>query len=382
MAGAQRPGHGESDVPQQERTGGWLGPVSQTCLRLLIVAVAVVAVVYVAAALRLVVLPLALAVVLATFLHPAVRWLTVRRTPDALAAGTVLLVALLAAAAVLAVVVPQTVGELAALDVSLTGGVDVVQRWLTDGPLGASETEVNAWVDRAEDEIRDNAGNLTRGVVTGAAFAAELLTGLALAVVLLFFLLKDGRRICAWLLGLVPAAHRDDAEAIGERSWTTLGGYLRGVTLVALFDAVFIGLALLIIGVPLVVPLTVLTFIGAFVPIVGAFVAGIAAVLVALVSLGPVAALGVAAAVIVVQQLEGNLFQPVVVGRSVNLHPIAILLAVTAGTVLGGIIGAVVATPLAAVGAAALRYLRFERSAGAGSGSSGTRSAAAASRDG
>jgi len=291
------------EVPRDATPRGWLRPVSESCLRLLIVA-----------------------------------------------------------AAVLAIVLPQTVGELAALDLGVTGGIDVVQRWLTEGPLGASEAQVNAWVDRAEQEVRDNAGQLTRGVVTGATVAAELLTGLLLAVVVLFFLLKDGRRIWAWLLDLLPAGRRRDAREIGERAWTTLGGYLRGVTLVALFDAVFIGLALLLIGVPLVLPLAVLTFVGAFVPIVGAFVAGIAAVLVALVALGPVSALLVGVAVIVVQQLEGNFFQPVVVGRSVNLHPIVILLAVTAGTVVAGIVGAVVATPLVAVGAAALRYVRFERS--------------------
>ncbi len=105
-----------------------------------------------------------------------------------------------------------------------------MQRWLTDGPLGVSESQINAWIDRAEQEVRDNAGQVSRGVVSGATVAAEIIAGLALADVLLFFLLNDGRSICAWLLDLVPAAHRVDAGAIGERAWATLGGYLRGVT--------------------------------------------------------------------------------------------------------------------------------------------------------
>jgi predicted PurR-regulated permease PerM len=184
---------------------------------------------------------------------------------------------------------------------------------------------------------------------------------LSLALVLLFFLLKDGERIWGWVIDLVPSGHRDDARAIGDRAWATLGGYLRGVTLVALFDAVFIALTLIVVGVPFVLPLALLTFIGAYVPIVGAFVAGLAAVLVALVALGTQAALVVAAAVVVVQQVESNFFQPVVMGRTVRVHPVAILLAVTAGGVVGGIIGAIIATPIVGVAAAVLRYLRFER---------------------
>ena len=348
--------------------GRWLRPAADASLRLLIVGVAVAATFYVAAQLRLVVLPSMLALVMATLLHPPVAHLKSRGIPDGVAALVVLVVALSLVAAVAALILPRAIADFDDLNVSIAGGIDVLQRLLTDGALGVSEDQLREWLDRAEQELRDNAGRITRGAVSGAVLVVEVVAGLVLALVLLFFLLKDGERIWAWIVDLVPPAYRADARSIGERGWATLGGYLRGVTLVALFDAVFIALALVIVGVPLVLPLGVLTFVGAYVPIVGAFVAGLAAVLVALVALGPVAALVVAAAVFAVQQIESNFFQPVVVGRSVRVHPVVILLAVTAGAVLGGILGAIVATPVVAVSAAILRYLRFERREAAPSG--------------
>lgn len=343
----------------------WLRSVADGCLRALIIGVAIVALLYLAALLRLVVLPVALAVVLATLLHPAVRALRNRGAPDGVAAFAVLATALLMLASTLALVVPSAVSELDDLDVTITGGIEVVQRWLSDGVLGISGDQIGTWFDQAENQVRDNAADLARGAVIGATLLAELLAGMALAVVLLFFLLKDGERIWAWLRDLFPERHRTDVQNLGASVWTTLGGYLRGVTLVALFDAVFIGIALIIMGVPLLVPLVVMTFIGAYIPIVGAFVAGLAAVLVALVAVGPVGAMVVGLVVLFVQQVESNFFQPVVVGRSVRVHPVGILLGVTAGAVLAGIVGAIVATPVVAVLAAVLRYLRFERVADA-----------------
>jgi predicted PurR-regulated permease PerM len=229
----------------------------------------------------------------------------------------VLLTALLVLAGVLAVVVPPAAGELDDLDdlddldVTISGGVEVVQRWLSDGVLGFSGDQVATWLEQVERQVRDNAGNLARGAVTGATLVAEVLVGLSLAVVLLFFLLKDGEEIWAWLRDLFPARHRTDvhtiARACGRRSAGTCAAsrWSRCV--------------------------------------------------------GPVGAIVVALAVLIVRQVESNFFQPVVVGRSVRVHPIGILLGVTAGAVLAGIVGAIVATPAVAVSAPVLRYLRFER---------------------
>jgi predicted PurR-regulated permease PerM len=198
-------------------------------------------------------------------------------------------------------------------------------------------------------------------VVTGALFVTELIAGLLLALVLLFFVLKDGYRIWDWIVSLVPGRRREGLREVGSASWSTLGHYLRGVASVALFDAVTIGVALAILGVPLVLPLAVLTFFGAFFPLVGAFTAGFVAALVALVSEGVVTALIVVGVITAIQQLEGDVIYPVLVGRQIRLHPVAILLVLTAGAVVAGIVGALFAVPAAAVAWTAIQHVRGER---------------------
>ncbi|MBC7290722.1 MAG: AI-2E family transporter, partial [Actinotalea sp.] len=187
------------------------------------------------------------------------------------------------------------------------------------------------------------------GAVAGATALAEVLTGTVLALVVLFFLLRDHRTIWQFILRPLPPGQRVRADRIGENAVEVLGGYVRGVAIIAFVDAFFIGLALVVLGVPLALPLAVLVFIGAFIPILGATLAGTFATLVALVSDGPVTALIVLAVVIGVNQLEGNFLEPVVLGRTLHLHPLAVLLALTAGTILSGIVGALLAVPLAAV---------------------------------
>jgi predicted PurR-regulated permease PerM len=187
------------------------------------------------------------------------------------------------------------------------------------------------------------------GLEIDAALAVEIVTGAVLAAVTLFFLVKDGHAIWPRAVRLFPPRARDDVRAIGELAWDTAAGYIRSLTIVAAVDAVLIALALWLIGVPFVLPLAALTFVGGFFPIVGAFVAGTAAALVALVAEGWTAALLVVGATILVQQLEGNVLQPYVVGSAVRVHPLAILLAITAGGILWGIAGAFLAVPLVAV---------------------------------
>jgi predicted PurR-regulated permease PerM len=309
------------------------------------------------------VLPVLLAIVLSTFLTPPVRWLKGLGWRSGPAAVTVLLAALLVLGGIVAVLVPLAVDEFDALDVSVTGSIDTVQAWLRD-TLPFSAQEISDAIERLQAQLRSSLDALAQGVAGGALVALEIVTGLLLAIVVLFFLLKDGERIWAWLVSLVTPARRDDVREIGERAWHALAGFVRGQTLVALFDAVLIGSAIAIIGVPLALPLAVLTFFGAYVPVIGATVTGLLAVLVALASEGLVAAIAVLAAILVVQQIEGNVFQPVVVGRAVEVHPLAILLGVTAGGVLAGIIGAMIAAPIVAVGGAVLRYVREQSEAG------------------
>jgi putative heme transporter len=195
-------------------------------------------------------------------------------------------------------------------------------------------------------------------VLSGAMTFGQILASALLTVVLVFFFVKDGQRIWDWTARLFPASVRGRVHEAGESSWAVLGAYMRGVVLVATFDAVFIGLGMALVGMPLVLPLAVLTFLAAFVPIVGAFVAGAAAVLIALVSNGFVAALIVLGIVLLVQQLEGNVLYPLILKRTMEMHPVATLLAVSTGGVLAGIIGALVAIPLTAMVATTLPILR------------------------
>lgn len=299
--------------------------------------------------LRLVVLPVIAALFLSTILHPAVRQLRGKGWPDGLAALATLLVTLLLFGGVVALMAPSVTNEVDQLAHEVADGVEEVGDWLFAGPFGLSETQVRDYVEQAGDQVRDSAAPIASGVVGGALLAIEIVVGALLTLVLLFFFLKDGGRLWAGVLSLVPADGRERAARIGTESWDALQGYLRGITVVALFDAVFIGLALWLLGVPLVIPLATLTFFAAYIPIAGAFTAGLAAVLVALVSEGVGTAIAVTIAIAAVQQIESNLLHPVVVGRSVRLHPVVILVSVAAGAITAGIVGAFLAVPIAAV---------------------------------
>ena len=326
--------------------------------RLLVVAAALALVAFALAELRLVVMSLFVAVFVTALLRQPTEWLRRQGLPPALAALGSLLPALALAAAVVALIMPAFVGQLDELRRSLEAGVRQVGDWLLEGPLDLTEAQLNDSIDRGLKELGSRGDALVSGALSGAMLVAEAVAGLLLALVLAFFFLKDGDRMWRWLVELLPPPRRAGAEELGARSWTTLAGYLRGVTIVALFDAVFIGLALVVLGVPAALPLAVLTFFGAYIPIAGAFLTGIAAVLVALVADGVGTAAIVAAAVIFVQQVESNVLQPVVVGRAVALHPVVILLAVTSGGLIAGILGALVAVPIAAVGARVLEFVR------------------------
>jgi predicted PurR-regulated permease PerM len=338
--------------------GGRLRRVGETCLWTLVIAATAIATIWAAGQLRIVVLPVAMAVVLATFLWPATRRLRDLGLPRGAAATAVLGVAITALTALLGLVLPQTINEFGELDVGVSEGLATIEDWLVNGTLGLSPDQVDDVADSLREHAQASAGTVAGGALTGALLLTEIIAGVVIATVVLFFFLKDGDRIWNWVCGLVAAEHRDAVGEIGSRSWRALGAFLRGQALVALFDAVFIGLALVIVGTPLVLPLVVLTFFGAFIPIIGAFLAGAAAVLVALVFQGVTEALIVLAAIVVVQQIESNVFAPVIVGRSVKVHPLAILLGVTIGFTVGGIIGALVAAPLVAVGSTILAYLR------------------------
>jgi predicted PurR-regulated permease PerM len=333
--------------------------------RLLVLAAGVVVLARALAELRLVVLPCLLAVLLATVLWPAVAWLRARRVPAAAAAALVLTGFLAVLAGVVAALGPAVAAQTDELGRELVTGADQVTDWVANGPLAGAAPDVDRSVESALEYARDNAGRIGGGVLSGAALAVEVLAGLLLALVVTFFLLKDGEAFRDRTLELLAAGRRAAAERLGFQVWRTLGGYVRGLAVVAVFDAVVIGLALLAIGVPLVLPLAVLTFFGAFLPIIGAFLAGLAAALVALVAGGVGDAILVVVAITIIQQIESQVLYPVVVGRSLDLHPLPILLAVTAGGVLYGIVGAALGAPVLAVAARIAGFAHQSGPAGA-----------------
>ncbi len=332
--------------------------LGEAALWTLVIAAFTIVLFWAAGKLRIVVLPVGLALILCTFLWPASRRLRDIGLPRAAAATVVLSLALMALTAVIALFAPQTIDEFGELDVRIADGLETIEDWLVEGGPGLSQEQVDDVADRIRQQAEDSVGTLAGGALSGALLVVEVIAAVLIAIVVLFFFLKDGDRMWEWICALFPPEHRGSVREMGSRSWTTLAAFVRGQALVALFDAVFIGVALVIVGTPLVLPLVVLTFFGAFIPIIGAFVAGGAAVLVALAFQGFTAAMIVLAAIVVVQQVESSVFAPVVVGRSVKVHPVAILLAVTAGVTIGGIIGALVATPVLAVASTILAYLR------------------------
>ncbi len=326
--------------------------------RLLVIAAAVVLAARAMADLRLVVLPPVVALFLTTMLWPVVVWLRRHRVPAGAAAALVLAGFLAVIAAVVAALGPVVAAQTDDLGRELVTGVEQVTDWVASRPLAGATPDLDRSVDSALEYARENAGRIGGGLLTGAALAVEVVAGLLLALVATFFLLKDGDALRDRALGWMLPQRREAAASLGLSVWSTLGGYVRGLAIVAVFDAVVIGLALLAIGVPLVIPLAVLTFCGAFIPIVGAFAAGLAAALVALVAGGVGDALLVVAAITVIQQVESQLLYPVVVGRSLDLHPLPLLLAVTAGGVLYGIVGAALGAPVLATAARVAEHAR------------------------
>jgi predicted PurR-regulated permease PerM len=329
----------------------WLRVAAAWSWRFLLLAAAIAVTARIIVELLLVVLPVILALFATTVLVPPAQALRARGVPNAVAAASVIGIVLAAFAALIALLGPPVLAELDRLALQVDQGVVAVAAWLTDGPLGLSDSDL----ERGLEELRSNAGRVFSGVLSGAALVASAVVVLLMTVVLTFFFVKDGERMWSWLVAHLPAPQQRRVRAIGAGAWRTLGAYLRGVSVVALFDAVFIGIALALIGVPFVLPLAVLTFVGAFVPIVGAVAAGSAAALVALMSDGIEGALLVVAAVVAVQQIESQVLSPVVLGRVLELHPVPILLAVTAGGLLYGVIGAFLAAPLLAVAVSAVR---------------------------
>ncbi|CCQ45189.1 conserved hypothetical protein [Pseudarthrobacter siccitolerans] len=324
-----------------------LGRVGTRAAQVLLILTVAVVSVYALMQIKLLVIPVLIALILAAAIGPFVNMLRRRGVPGGVATG-IAFVALLALLAGISTVIYFSVrnqwGELAA---QASSGLDELEQFLLTGPVPIEQEQL----DQAREGIVQFAtsSQVRSGAITGLSVVTEFIAGASLMVVILFFFLKDGAKIWNFLLRPFSGQREAKLRRVGSRTLEVLGGYVRGTAIVALVDTVAIGAALLIMQVPLAFPLAIIVFIGAFIPLVGATVAGILAALVALVANGPVVALIVVAVVVAVNQLEGDLLQPVVMGKSLQLHALVILMALTAGTILAGIVGAVLSVPLAAV---------------------------------
>jgi predicted PurR-regulated permease PerM len=353
----------EREVPaaarrREARVDAAFSRLATLSLRFLLVSAAVVVLGYLLGAFWVILLPVLLGLLLATVLWPPVRVLRDRGVPGALASIGVLLLALLLLVGLVGGLAPQVTSQSQELADQVSGGLRELQDALIGPPFNLGQEQIGQAVDDVIGQLQANAQNIATGVLSGAAAAGSVLLTFVLALVLCFFYLKDGPKFLPWTAGLVGPRAAPHVAALARRSWVTLSGFIRAQAVVGLVDAVFIGIGLAVLGVPLALPLAVLVFFGAFIPIIGAFVTGALAALVALVANGWVTALIVIGLVLVVQQLEGNVLQPILVGRTLDLHPALVILAVTAGGTLSGIIGAFLAVPLVAVGAVAVRYAR------------------------
>ncbi|MFY9335056.1 MAG: AI-2E family transporter [Mycobacterium sp.] len=325
--------------------------------RLLVILGAIVALLWLIHQLEVIVVPVALAVILTALLLPAVDWLDRRGAPRGAAVALVLLSGFAFFGGIMSFVVSQFISGLPDLTEQVTRSIDNATRWLIEGPAHLSLEQIDKAGDAAAKALRDNQEKLTLGALSTAATLTEIVTGALLMVFTLIFLLYGGRSIYAYLTRIVPAHTRDRVREAGRAGFGSLIGYVRATLLVALVDAIGIGTGLAIMGVPLALPLASLVFLGAFIPLVGAVLSGFLAVVVALLAKGFFYALLTFGLVIAVQQLEAHVLQPLVMGRAVSIHPLAIVLALATGAVLAGIIGALLAVPVLAFLNSAFRVL-------------------------
>lgn len=330
-----------------------LGRLAIRCAQVLLVLLVTGVVVYAGVQLKVIVIPVLLALIIASAIAPFIGWLVRHRWPRMLATWTALLAGIVVIGGIVTLVVFGIRSEWEMLVEAVTRGIDTVQDFIASGALPISDEQLTDLRDTVVDFLTSAEFGL--GAVAGVGTAVEVIAGLVLMVVLLFFFLKDGPAIWAFLISPLRPEVRDRAKRVGGRAVEVLGGYLSGTAIIALVDGVVIGGALFIMQVPLALPLAILVFLGGFIPIVGATVTGIAAALVALVTNDLVTALIIGGVVIAINQLEGDLLAPFVLGKSLQLHALVVLLALSAGTILGGIIGTFLGVPIAAVAWAVIK---------------------------
>jgi predicted PurR-regulated permease PerM len=327
--------------------------------RVLVIAAAGYLILWLVAFFAVITIPLAVALLITALASPLVRLLHRIGLPRGLATLLVMIGGIAAVGALLTYAGQQIASGANDLADSTVKGLGEVKDWLKDGPLDASDSQINDYIERAQDGITNavGEGDVVGRVTELSSTVGHVLAGLFIVLFATYFFLADGDRIWAWLVRLAPRAARERVDSSGRIAWISLTQFVRATVIVALTDAIGIAIGAAVLQVPFVLAIGVLVFLGAFVPLVGATVAGTVAVLVALVDQGPVTALLMLAVVIGVQQLEGHVLQPFLLGRWVSVHPLGVILAIGAGVLVAGVVGALVAVPLAAALNAVVQHL-------------------------
>ena len=327
--------------------------------RLLVIAACAWLLGYLVSFFAVVVIPVVVALLISALVVPVVDWLErigVRRS----AASILVVVMTIGVVVALVGFAGQQVANGASdLADSSVEGLQKIKDWLRDGPLHASDSQINDYIQSVQDAIskQTKEGGVVGRVTEVGAAVGHILAGFFIVLFSTFFFLSDGNRIWAWVVRLSPRAARERVDSSGRVAWISLTQFVRATVIVAATDGLLIGIGAAVLSVPFSLAIGVLVFLGAFVPIVGATVAGTVAVLVALVDQGPVRALIMLAVVIGVQQLEGHVLQPFLMGRWVSVHPLGVILAIGAGVLTAGVAGALVAVPLAAAVNAVVQHL-------------------------
>lgn len=332
----------EDDVPRGLRVA------AAYAWRLLVIGAVVYVAIVLLARLEVVAVAVFAGLIITALVGPFVRLLH-KFLPRGISVAVGLLLSIVAVLGVFTFIGTEVANQVPTLSVKFRDGISQIEMWLREGPLHWDAERIETYTDDFRNWIADNQTGLAERAIGGAGTVAEILTALALALFSAVFFMAGGERIWDWLLSLVPRRQRPRVDGAGLVAWGTFAGYTRGIVVVAATNAVLVAIGLTVLRVPLSVPLALLVFFGSFIPIVGAPIAMIIAAIVALAAQGPLIALGVIVLIALIGQFEGHVLQPLVMAKAVNIHPLAVALSVVAGTVLAGIVGAIIAVPVVSV---------------------------------
>ncbi|WP_231556291.1 AI-2E family transporter [Cryobacterium sp. MLB-32] len=342
VVGVPRNGVDENIPPGVRLAGAW-------SWRLLVIAAAIACLIFLIIQLRLIVIPVLVAVLISALLVPLVGFLVRHRWPKALAVATAMIGTLVIVAGLITLATTQIADGTAGLSARLNDSYASFKQFLNGAPFNLSNTDINNYLQQGWTSLQNDSQVFISGALSVGTTLGHLLTGLLLALFSLLFILIDGKTIWAWIVRLFPKRAQPAVDGAGIAGWTTLGNFAKVQILVASIDAVGIGLGAALLGVPMAIPIGILVFLGSFIPIIGAVATGAVAVVIALIFNSWVTALLMLGVVLLVQQVEGHVLQPLIMGTAVKVHPLGVVLVVAAGALLAGIPGALFAVPIAAV---------------------------------